>query len=75
MRADNRKSLERYRSQYEAWVNDDVLYDLDGSARNEILRIIREEWAPGYQVNVWCGKCVADMLVFAFKNMDNGNAI
>lgn len=70
MRPDNRQALEKYRNIYNAWVNDKCLYSMDGG-ENEVLRIIREEWDAGHQVDLWCGKCRAKMLVFAFQRMDS----
>lgn len=70
MQPENRTRLEKYRKMYEAWVNDQVLYNMDGAAKNEILEVIRQEWAPGYVAEMWCGSCLAKMIVFAFQNMD-----
>ena len=66
----NRQRLEKYRRQYNTWVNDRVLYDLDGAAKNEIIDVIRQEWNPGYVTDLWCGNCVVKMLELAFKSMD-----
>lgn len=70
MREENRTTLEQYRRQYNAWVNDTVLYDLDGAAKQKIIEVIRAEWDPYYSTDVWCGHCVAKMLVYAFEQMD-----
>lgn len=70
MQPHNRQRLEKYRRQYNAWVNDRVLYDLDGAAKNEIIDVIRQEWNPGYTTDLWCGSCVAKMLEYAFRSMD-----
>lgn len=70
MQPANRLTLEQYRSFYTSWVNDKVFYGLDGAAKDNIQRIIREEWEPGYICQMYCGHCVAEMLVKAFENMD-----
>lgn len=70
MQPENRNRLEKYREMYNAWVNDQVLYNMDGAAKNEIIDVIRKEFNPGYVTELWCGSCVAKMLVYAFEQMD-----
>lgn len=69
MKQSNRERLERYRSQYQTWVNSQYL-NLSADAKAEILQIIRAEWDAGYSPDLWCGSCVAKMLVYAFEQMD-----
>lgn len=69
MKQSNRERLERYRSQYQTWVNSQYL-NLSADAKAEILQIIRAEWDAGYSTDLWCGSCVAKMLVYAFEQMD-----
>jgi hypothetical protein len=66
----NRTRLETYRPLYNAWVNDNVLYNMDGTAKNEILDVIHKEFDPGYTCQMYCGSCVAKMVVYAFEQMD-----
>jgi hypothetical protein len=51
-------------------MNDRVLKDLDGAAKNEILSVIRKEINPEYTVMLWCGHCVAQMIEYVFKEAD-----
>lgn len=67
----NRQRLESYRQYYDSWVNDRYLFSLGGDVKEDIQRIIREEWQPGYTCQMWCGYCVAKMIVLAFESMDN----
>lgn len=69
MNQHNIDRLESYRSKLTEWINDRTCH-LDGAAKNEILEIIRKEFNPNYHVDLWCGKCVVDMLVYAFREMD-----
>lgn len=62
--------LEKYRPIYNIWMNDRVLKDLDGAAKNEILSVIRKEINPEYTVMLWCGHCVAQMIEYVFKEAD-----
>ena len=69
MTPSNREKLERLRPKLNVWVNDKTVH-LDGIEKQEILNIIREEFNPGYQVDLWCGHCVVKMLEYAFAEMD-----
>lgn len=69
MKQYNIDRLESYRNKLNEWTNDKTCH-LDSVAKNEIIGIIREEFNPAYHVDLWCGKCVVDMLVYAFREMD-----
>lgn len=69
MNQSNIDKLEKYRPKLAMWINDQTCH-LDGTAKQDILNIIREEFEPMYHVDMWCGPCVVKMLVFAFKRMD-----
>jgi hypothetical protein len=70
MQPANRQYLEDNRRFYTAWVNDKVLYSLDAAVKQNIQRIINEEWQPGYSADLYCGHCVAKMLELAYGKMD-----
>lgn len=38
------------------------------SEQQEIERVVREEWKPGYTENLWCAACVAEMYKTAYNN-------
>lgn len=56
------------------WQNDQTCH-LDAQAKQEILDVIKEEWHPGYHVDLWCGICVVRMLELAFREMDSRETI
>lgn len=69
MQPENRDRLEKYREHYNRLVKDDSL-NLSHEGRNEIVDVIRKEFNPGYTYMEWCGKCVADMVKYAFSELD-----
>ena len=69
MNQHNRDKLEKYRPKLHLWLNDKTCH-LDGGQKDEILLIIREEFNPGYVVDLWCGRCVVKMMEYAFNEMD-----
>ena len=63
MKPENRRSLETFRH---------LLINRGGSADlNEVLRIVREEWDPGYRCDMWCDHCKMKLVEFAFGKMDS----
>ncbi len=64
--------LEKYRSKYNSWINDQVML-LTDSEVSDIIEIIRAKWDPGYTVFRWCGYCVAKMLEHAFNLYEKEN--
>lgn len=69
----NIDKLEKYRSKLNLWVNDQTCH-LGGAEKDEILQVIREEFNPGYTVDMWCGSCVVSMMTYAFRAMDEWKA-
>lgn len=66
----NIDKLERHRPKLTEWVNDRTCH-LGAQEKEEIASIIRQEFNPSYNPNLWCGPCVVDMLVYAFNELDN----
>lgn len=63
----NRQALEAIRPDYVNWTVNKCLNQFNWQ---EVQRVIREEWDPGYTVDYWCGHCLTEMLKFAFGKMD-----
>ena len=74
MTQENIDKLEKYRHLYEIW-NGTQSVTLDGNAKNDILAVIKAEFNPKYSIDMWCGKCVKDMLVYAFQEMERRRAL
>lgn len=70
MQKHNIESLERFRHLYDTYRQVQVIGYLDQWQKDEILRVINEEFDPMYRPNLWCGPCVAEMLVKAFRHLD-----
>lgn len=65
----NKDKLERHRPKLVVWLNDQTCH-LSGQEKDEILKVIQEEFDPGYRVDLWCGSCVVSMMEYAFREMD-----
>ena len=70
MHSNHINTLEKYRGQYNTLKTVGYLPNLDNAARQEILTVIHEAINPGYIASLWCAPCVADMVEYAFKQLD-----
>lgn len=44
--------------------------NIDHGTKVRLAEIIRRNWDGGYLVNLHCGQCVADMVKFAYVQLD-----
>lgn len=44
--------------------------NLSGQERDDMQRIMREEFQPGYATDLWCNPCVFAMVVLLFQKYD-----
>jgi hypothetical protein len=67
----NKAVLDDYRRFHDTLTKAGYLMGLSGSERSEMVRIIREEWMPGYATDLWCGPCVANMVLLCYRYYDD----
>lgn len=70
MKPENRKFLDENRHHYDTYVKAQYIKQFDGATKNTLLRIIHEEFNPGYPDPVYCQVCVAEMLVHCYTQYD-----
>lgn len=70
MKSENRAYLDTNRHHYDMLVKAQIVNHLDHVTRENLLRIIHEEFAPTYMGQLWCPACVADMLKFVYVQYD-----
>lgn len=67
MTPSNKASLETFRH---------ILKNRGGAGNlNEVLRIVREEWDPGYTCDMWCDYCKMKLIDYAFGMMAKTDTI
>lgn len=71
MNPENKKFLDDNRHHYEGFVKAQYLSHFDNATRDRLLQVVQQEFAPGYQANLWCSSCVADLLKFAYQRYDD----
>lgn len=70
MNESSRNFLNANRHHYDLLIRAQYVKHLDISVREELLAVIRREFAPGYLSNNWCPECVANMIRFAYEQYD-----
>jgi len=58
------------RHHYNTWKQARFIQQLDGATRNQMLAIIRRNFAPNYTTDLWCHTCVVNMLEFLYTQYD-----
>lgn len=71
MKPENRKFLDEHRHVHDTLVKAFYVKHLDGPTRSAMVRIMREEWQPRYSPDLWCGPCVADMVLSVYRHYDD----
>jgi hypothetical protein len=69
----NKAKLEEYRQYWLTLKNAGYMMGLSGNVRDNMVRIMGEEFRPGYTADLWCPPCVADMvtaLYFEFEKWE-----
>jgi hypothetical protein len=70
MKQHNITTLEKH---YHHWItlrDGQYLRGLNIHEREDMLRVLREEFWPGYTYDEWCGSCVADMVKEVYSRYD-----
>ena len=66
MTAESIKFLEDNRFYYDQIRLTQSVSNLDGAVKAGFVDVIRKEFDHGYQVTLWCGSCIMDMITFAY---------
>lgn len=66
----NKQFLDDNRHHHTCLVKAFYLRHLDGRTRSEMVRVMQEEFHPGYHTDLWCGPCVSDMVIKLYRHYD-----
>lgn len=66
----NRALLDDMRHHHTTLVKAFYLRGLNAIERDNMQRIMREEFQPGYQADLWCPSCAADMVLLLYRHYD-----
>lgn len=74
MKPENKAYLEIHRPIWDSLRQAEYLRFPSMSVPGELLRIMREEFRPGYTVDMWCGHCVAEMVRQVYTEFEKWEA-
>jgi hypothetical protein len=70
MKPENRKFLDDNRHHHFTLVNAQYMKGLNANERDGMLRVMGEEFQPGYYTDLWCPPCVSDMVLLLYRRYD-----
>lgn len=70
MKPENKKFLDDNRRYHTTLVQAHFMAMLDGNTRSEFVRVMNEEFQPGYTADLWCPPCVSDMVLAVYRRYD-----
>lgn len=70
MKPENTAYLEAHRGVWTMYEKAQIIVHMDQALKEGLLRVIREEFDPGYLANLWCGSCVVDMLKYVYTQYE-----
>jgi hypothetical protein len=69
MKAENKQILDEYRPYHIQAINAGTFRG-DGMVRENMCRIMSEEFQPGYTTDLWCAPCVFSMIKLLYRHYD-----
>jgi hypothetical protein len=70
MKADNKKILDENYHHWQTLRDAGYLKGLNVHEKNNLLKVMHEEFAPKYILDMWCGNCVANFVRDLFQRYD-----
>ena len=74
MKPENKKFLEDNRHHWITLRDAKFCRHLDGNTRSGMMRVMSEEFRPGYTADLWCGTCVAEMVKQLYHEFEKWEA-
>jgi hypothetical protein len=70
MKTENKETLDRHYHHWKTLRDAQYLRGLNVHERADMLRILREEFWPGYTYDEWCSSCVTQMVTHLYQRYD-----
>lgn len=74
MKPENKAFLEENRKHWITLRDAKYLRHLDGRTREEMRRVMAEEFVPGYTADLWCPPCVSEMITSLYRYFEDWEA-
>jgi hypothetical protein len=70
MKPENREILDANRHHYETATKAGFVKHFNAREKEDLLRVMREEFQPGYYYDMWCSPCVFDFIKLIYQHYD-----
>lgn len=70
MKPENQALLDANRHHYDTITKAGYVKHLNAHERDGMVRVMREEFQPGYNTDLWCAPCVFDMVKLLYQRYD-----
>jgi hypothetical protein len=70
MKPENKAILDKNRSHHLTATKAGFVKGFNAREKEELLRVMREEFQPGYTTDMWCSPCIFDFIKLIYKHYD-----
>lgn len=70
LKPENKAFLDEHRHIHTTLVKAQYMMGLSGPIRSGMVRVIQEEFQPGYATDLWCPPCVSAMVLLLYRYYD-----
>jgi hypothetical protein len=70
MKPENKAILDANRHHYETATKAGYVKHFNAKEKEDLLRVMREEFQPGYYFDMWCPPCVFDFIKLIYQRYD-----
>lgn len=70
MKPENKAFLDANRHHYDTIIKAGYVKHLNAHERERMVRVMNEEFQPGYTADLWCPPCVFDMVKLLYQRYD-----
>lgn len=70
MKPENIVTLEKHRHHHDTLVRAFYVKGLNSAEKEDMLRVMREEFAPMANPDMWCGECIAEFIKDLYGRFD-----
>ena len=70
MKPENKAILDANRHHYETATKAGYVKHFNAREKEDLLRVMQEEFQPGYHYDMWCGPCIFDFIKLIYQRYD-----
>ena len=70
MKPENKHILDAHRHFWETFKRQQTMTGVTQTVKNELLKVMHEEFQPGYTYDAWCGHCVVNFIKAVYQRYE-----